>query len=73
MKFFKRSVKRSIKQSIMALSGFILSTSANAYGLVFQPEAQVTSIPEPSVLSLVVVGVIAVGLSRRNSRRKSRR
>ena len=53
----------------MALSGFILSTSANAYGLVFQPEAQVTSIPEPSILSLVVVGVIAVGLSRRKSRR----
>ncbi len=69
MKFFTRSVK----QSMMALSGFVLVAPVHAYGLVFQPEAQVTSIPEPSLLSLVVVGVIAVGLSRRNSRRKSRR
>ncbi len=61
MKFFK--------QSIVALSGFIFSAQANAYGLVFQPEAQVTSIPEPTILSLVVVGVIAVGLSCRKSRR----
>lgn len=61
MKFFK--------QSIMALSGFFWAAQANAYGLVFQPEAQVSSIPEPSILSLAVVGLIAVGLSYRISRR----
>jgi len=62
------------KQSVMALSGFIVTAQANAYGLILGPDApvasiQATPIPEPSILSLVVVGVIAVGLSRRKSRR----
>ncbi len=72
MKFFKQSVM----QSMMALSGFMFTTAANAYGLVLGPDTLttqiapvVTPIPEPSILSLVVVGVIAVGLSRRKSRR----
>ena len=60
-----------ITQSIITLSGLVATSAANAYGLVFQPEApevQMTAIPEPSILSLVVVGVIAVGLSCRKSR-----
>ncbi len=60
-----------LKQSITGLSGLALVVFANASFALTQGQVPpaTTPIPEPSILSLVVVGIIAVGLSRRKSRR----